>query len=120
MSSRVVRPARFAGALVVVVGAVVASGPVARGATPKEIDAAIQKGAAALKQKYAKGGAAPADGTALGGTCLAGLALLEAGTPANDPAVKTVTEIVRESSYKQTTTYQIALCLMYLDRLGDP
>ena len=53
-------------------------------------------------------------------TCLAGLAILEAGTPVNDPAVKAITDLVRDAAYKQTQTYQIALCLMYLDRLGDP
>src|SRR5262249_13192424 len=56
----------------------------------------------------------------IGRTCLAGLALLEANVPVNDPAVKTITAQVRNAAYTQNQTYQVALCLMYLDRLGDP
>ena len=56
----------------------------------------------------------------IGPTCLAGLALLEAGRPVNDPSVKTITERVRSAAYTQNRTYQTSLCLMYLDRLGDP
>jgi hypothetical protein len=97
-------------------------------ATQKEIDRAIKGGAASLKAKYARAGqGAPgvmftgAEGMGgIGGTCLAGLALLEAGTPANDPAMKTITAQVRDAAPSQNRTYQVALCLMYFDRLGDP
>jgi hypothetical protein len=95
-------------------------------ATPKEIDAAIKKGTEALKAKYAGGmGVAPVVGPddaghGIGSTCLAGLALLEAGVPVADPAIKTITGMVRGAAYRQTKTYQVSLCLMYLDRLGDP
>lgn len=88
-----------------------------------EVDAAIAKGCNFLKARYTRGPAeavAGAEGHGVGGTCLAGLALLEAGTPPADPAVKAVTEIVRGAAGKQSQTYQVALCLMYLDRLGEP
>ena len=103
--------------------------PVASAATPKEIDAAIKKGTDALKARYAPavgGGVVlglPGGGEAnhgIGPTCLAGLALLEAKVPPTDKAVEAITAQVRNAAYTQTRTYQVALCLMYLDRLGDP
>ena len=39
--------------------------------------------------------------------------------PANDPVIKTLTKQVRDAAVSQIRTYQISLCLMYLDRLGD-
>jgi hypothetical protein len=103
----------------------VASVPAASGANQKEIERSLKGGVASLKARYARGGA-PVVGSpdatnnfGIGGTCLTGLALLEAGTPANDPVIKTITEFVRTAAYTQTNTYYIALCLMYLDRLGE-
>src|SRR5438093_11596852 len=90
-------------------------------ATPKEIDAAVQKGAAFLKEQYK--GAKPgqlAGGHGVGAAALAGLALLESGVPADDRTVRAITAAVRDASFAETQTYHIALCLLYLDRLGDP
>jgi hypothetical protein len=99
-----------------------ATAPVASAATQKEIDQAIKKGTEALKGRYTPGGAAIGTNAdyGIGPTALSGLALIEAGVPVTDPAIKNITERVRDASYKQYKTYQIALCLMYLDRLGDP
>jgi hypothetical protein len=110
------RLARAAGILALLLG----SAPFAPAATQKEIDRALKGGADALKARYGRGAGAADSGYGVGGTCLAGLALLEAGTPANDPAVKAITAAVRDAAYTQNSTYQVALCLMYLDRLGDP
>lgn len=99
--------------------------PPVSAATQKEIDEAIKAGAAALKARYgrgiggAAGGLSDTDG-GIGAPALAGLAMLEAGVPANDPSVKAITAAVRDAAPMQTRTYQISLCLMYLDRLGDP
>ena len=101
------------------------SASIATAAEQKQIDAAIKKGADYLKSRYAKGNpgsALPGSGGAdhgIGPTCLAGLALLESGVPITDPALKTITEMVRNASYSQHKTYQVSLCLIYLDRLGD-
>ncbi len=113
MIAKLVRAAVLFGALLTV------SAPAAPGATPKEIDRAIKGGTEALKANYGRGMAGGGE-HGIGGTCLAGLAMLEAGTPVNDPAVKTVTDLVRDASYAQHKTYPVALCLMYLDRFGDP
>src|SRR5262252_9571898 len=84
----------------------------ARAATPKEIEAAVQKGAAFLKDQYkgAKPGLIPG-ANGVGGAALAGLALLESGAAANDPAVRAITAVVRDASFGETQTYHIALCL---------
>src|SRR5207248_4102347 len=34
--------------------------------------------------------------------------------------VRAITAAVRAASYRETHTYQISLCLLYLDRYGDP
>jgi len=103
-------------------------------ATPKEIEASIKKGAEFLKSRYGKDSSAqPGGGAAygIGPTCLAGLALLEAGVPPNDPALKNIIERVRNASYNgdrapngggvdTVKTYQTSLSLLFLDRLGEP
>ncbi|MCE9560552.1 MAG: hypothetical protein K8U57_00725 [Planctomycetes bacterium] len=91
-------------------------------ANPKEIDAAVQKGAAFLKQQYNGGKGARGDDVAdnTGIAAMAGLALLEAGIPIDDPALRTITTGVRNASFGESRTYHIALCILYLDRLGDP
>lgn len=92
-------------------------------ADERQIDAAIKRGVEWLKKKYLQPNSGPNINIpfshALGATCLSGLALLEAGVPPTDPAVQRITQIVREAAYTQVQTYQISLCLMYLDRLGD-
>ena len=113
MLTKLLRLAGLFGALLAV------AAPAAPAATPKEIDRALKAGTDALRAKYAKG--VPPDGAhGIGEPALAGLAILEAGTPVDDAAVKSITSAVREASYTQHATYQIALCLMYLDRRGDP
>ncbi len=92
----------------------------ARAAAPKDIDAAVQKGIAYLKKSGGENGKAIRDPDRVGATALVGLALLEAGAPADDAAVKKITTVVRDASYTQTQTYHITLCLLYLDRLGEP
>ena len=93
----------------------------ARAATPKDIDAAKKKGADWLRAKYATGVTVSAgDANGPGTVCMAGLAMLEAGVPGNDPAVKAVTETIRSAAWSQTRTYPASLCLLYLDRYGDP
>jgi hypothetical protein len=91
----------------------------ASAATPKEIEAAIQNGTAYLK-KSAGDGKEARDPDHIGATALMGLALIETGTPTDDAVVKKITERIRDASYTQTQTYQISLCILYLDRLGDP
>jgi hypothetical protein len=55
-----------------------------------------------------------------GATAMAGLALLEAGVPAADEAIRKAAAVVRERSCKETFNYSVSAAVMFLDRLGDP
>jgi hypothetical protein len=101
--------------------ALIATG-VSAAATPKEIDAAIQLGVSYLKDQYKNATpkqlvSAP---NGIGAAALAGLALLECGTPQTDPGIRTITSVIRDASFTAIQTYPIALCILYLDKLGDP
>jgi hypothetical protein len=50
---------------------------------------------------------------------LPGLTLLECGVPASDPVVKKATDIVRKAARAETHTYNLALMILFLDKLGD-
>ena len=97
------------------------------GATPaasqKAIDAAIERGVAYLKLQC-RGGQALAGGPGgdygIGTTALAAIALLEAKVPAGDPVMQSLATTIREAAYRETKTYQISLCLIFLDRLENP
>jgi hypothetical protein len=85
--------------------------------------AAVAKAAGYLKAKYAGGGPLAGGGHAnhaLGEAALAGLALLEAGVPAADPVVQSLAARVRPAALGDTSTYAVALAVLFLDRLGDP
>jgi hypothetical protein len=82
---------------------------------------AIDRGVACLKQLQRADGNWPYD--RVGATALAGLALLECGVPARDPAVQKAAVAVRGSCIALDdtyTTYSLSLALLFLDRLGDP
>ncbi|MFO0799862.1 MAG: HEAT repeat domain-containing protein [Gemmataceae bacterium] len=91
-------------------------------APPEQIDAAIARGVNVLKTRFKDGGGSQGTGGAYGTgpSALAGIALLEANTPATDPTVKAIAAAVRDQAYRESQTYQIALCLLFLDRLEDP
>lgn len=89
-------------------------------ATQREIDAAIQRGTEYLKGQFKNGAGPRGDSYGIGPTALVGIALLEAKVPASDPAMQAIAAAVREASYKETKTYQLSLCLLFLDRLEDP
>ena len=88
-------------------------------AQPKGVDDAIKKGADFLTQRYKNGVTEGARGNGIGPPALAGLALLETGSTATDPAIKAITAAVRDAAFAEGQTYQITLCLLYLDKLGD-
>jgi hypothetical protein len=95
----------------------------------KDIEQAIKRGVAVLKKKQAEDGGwsyRQATGTgvditdaSLGSTALAGLAVLECGTPATDAAVQKAATYVRKASIESTATYALSLAILFLDRLGE-
>jgi hypothetical protein len=91
----------------------------ATAATQRQVDEAVEKGVKFLKSN-SKGGGMNDAAYGIGPTALAGLALLEAKVPAADPAIQAIAKAVREASYRETKTYQLSLCLLFLDKLEDP
>lgn len=83
-----------------------------------DIEGAVEKGARFLKSTQQADGTWPgAYGNRLGGIALAGLALCESGVPADDPAVRRVADFVRQRSASEYQTYDLALSIMFLDKL---
>jgi hypothetical protein len=63
-------------------------------------------------------------GYLVGYTALAGLALAEAGVPPSDPALKKAALVVRAActgpEARPDRTYEVALAILFLDRMADP
>jgi hypothetical protein len=79
---------------------------------PDRIEHAIDGGVRFLKSSL--------PGQSTGATALIGLALLESGVSADDPAMEKIIAVLRPASITLTDTYGLALAIMFLDRLGDP
>ncbi len=85
------------------------------------VDQAIERGVAFLKKAQGPQGTwADSRGRPLGYAALPGLTLLECGVPADDPAIRRTAAFVRRQAPGNDQTYEIALAILFLDRLGDP
>jgi hypothetical protein len=86
------------------------------------VDHAIDAGAAYLKRSQGSNGtwAGPKEKHQLGYAVLPGLTLLECGVPAKEQVVRRVAVQVRRAAANLTATYELSLCILFLDRLGDP
>ncbi len=84
-----------------------------------KVKAAIDRGVAFLKQALA-GEQGREGGHVCGPTALAGLSLLSCGVPASDPAVVKAVELVRSQVGRLHQTYDLAICVWFLDKLNDP
>ena len=93
--------------------------PKCNAATKDEIDKAIQRGVEYLRTMQRQDGSIPEGGHVLGGTALATLALLESDVSAKDPAIKNAVAFVRQNCSNCVSTYELSLCVMLLDKLGD-
>jgi len=54
-----------------------------------------------------------------GVTAMAGLTLLSCGVEASDSAVQKAAERIRAAGPKLNRTYEVALCILFLDKLGE-
>jgi hypothetical protein len=99
----------------------VLAAPASDAADQKAIDAAVKRGADYLAKQYQniKPGAV-GDVHGIGPVAISGLALLESGRTSDDPTVKAIATTVRDAAFGEVRTYQISLCLLFLDRLGNP
>ncbi len=84
----------------------------------QRIRAAIHRGVQFLKQSQQSDGSWPYPGHAVGITSLAGLALAENGHSLEDASLKNAYEFVRTSAPGETQTYDIALAILLLSRVG--
>lgn len=85
------------------------------------VNAAIDAGVGFLKRSQnLEGGWPRKDNSHVAGyTALPALTLLECGVPADDPAVKKAALVIRKMGPRLDATYEIALAILFLDRLGD-
>jgi hypothetical protein len=91
---------------------------------PKEqqakINEAVNRAVRYLKSKQLDSGTWPTTiGWPVGHAALPGLTLLECGVPANDPNVQKAANFVRDNSPRTEQTYELALSVLFLDRLGN-
>src|ERR1700687_5287070 len=87
----------------------------------EQVQKAVERGVACLKQLQEGDGSWPAHPQ--GATALVGLTLLECNVPASDPALERAAGFLRKSwmDIKDgDTTYAVALTILFFDHLGDP
>ena len=91
--------------------------PVLAAPSEDEIQKAIGKGADFLRNQY-KNHPGNNSSRPMGHACLVGLALLESGVREEDETLQNLINYVRKNSLSETGTYEVALIIMFLDRLG--
>jgi hypothetical protein len=87
----------------------------------KRINAAIEKGVAFVRGQQASSGSwiGGNRGHSVGYAALPGLTLLECGAKADDPVVQKAAKFVRTNTASLENTYDLALAILFLDKLGD-
>lgn len=89
------------------------------GLSQQKINEAIAKGVAFLRQNQNQNGTW-ASGHSVGHAAIGGLTLLECHVPGTDAAVQLAAAHVRGKIQNLTSTYELSLAILFLDRLGDP
>ncbi len=85
-----------------------------RGPSPAQVDRAIERGVAYLKQHVAD------VRLPVRYEGLVGLALLECGVPPEDPVVQRIAASLRKQVSQLTGTYELSLAILFFDRLDSP
>lgn len=89
------------------------------GPSDDEVSAAIDRGLSWLRERQNADGSWSFGGHTLGMTALAALAMLENGTPPDDPAVRRAEAWVLERLDAERQTYDLSLALLLLSRGSD-
>lgn len=89
-------------------------------ALQKKVDQAIERGVNHLQKTQQPLGTWHNQGHSLGYCALPALTLLECGVPANDKQIQKAAVYVRNFARSNNATYEMALSILFLDRLGDP
>jgi hypothetical protein len=91
-----------------------------------QVNQAIDDGMRFLREKQLPGGSWPdlknpqaKNNHRVGYAVLPGLTLLECGVPPDDPVIQRVARLVRKEGRNVDATYELALSILFLDRLGD-
>ena len=90
-----------------------------------EVNRAVDLGVLFLKKAQLRSGTWVADGNnSVSYAALPALTLLECGVAADDPVIKNAAGFVRRSAqsveHPTERTYDLALTILFLDKLGDP
>ena len=85
-----------------------------------KVDKALARGLEYLRKQQQPNGTWGAGFNPHAMAALPGLTLLECGATADDPQVVKAAELVRQHVKIMNDTYGLALCILFLDRLGDP
>src|SRR5262249_3028679 len=101
-------------ALCIVGGSGFADGP-----AEEDVQKAVQRGVAFL-QSQNRVWDFDQHGHSVGVSALVGLALLERGVPSTDAPIAAAAQLVRRDVGSIDDTYDRALAIMFLDRLGSP
>ncbi len=87
----------------------------------EKVNKAIDRGVAYLKRTQQDSGSwLGPGGHPIGMAALPGLTLLECGVPPGHEQVQKAARVVREAGLTMQQTYELALSILFLDRLGDP
>lgn len=84
-----------------------------------EVNRAIDRGVEHLKDMQTPQGTWEFGAWPIGQAALPGLTLLECGVPPDDGHVRAAADFVREHAPKTAKTYELALAILFLDKLGD-
>ncbi len=96
-------------------------------ADERQYRAAMERAIGYLKQRFGESspagnfvpGSEDAGGHGEGPAALAGIAMLEAGVRLDDPVIQRIAQQVRQAAIHQNKTYQLALDIIFLDKLGE-
>lgn len=88
------------------------------------IDNCIKNGVEFLKKQQKKEGfwgtgATAKEANGIGYTSLVGLTLIECGVKTDDPGLKAAANIVRANAFEVDSIYELALVILFLDRMKD-
>lgn len=87
--------------------------------TNPEIESARQKGMDYIKSEQYDDGSWEHEGHDVGITSLCAMALIENGMPVSDPAIDKAHRFVQKEMETEKGTYDIALAILFLSRVGD-
>jgi hypothetical protein len=90
-----------------------------RAATDEEVEASRKQGMQFLLDSQLEDGSWEYPNHEIGITALCALALIENGTPIDDPAIQRAQQYVLSNYLDETGTYDVTLAILLLSRVGD-